>query len=266
MKPLLLYFKIFIEIVLLWFIYYKVLIFIETTRGKQVLKGLLFIIILFLIAQWLNLEVMTWILTKLFAISVLAFIVIFQPELRRGLAKLGQYSPFALVVGEERIIDEILKASFTLSKRNIGALIAIQRQVDLEPFVESGVPIDGLITSELLVTIFMPHTVLHDGAVIIEGNKIKTAASLFPFTQNPNVPKTLGTRHRAALGLSEETDAVVIVISEENGWVSLALRGRLYQNLSAEDLRENLITLCNKTVTKEQEEELTVKDENRRIS
>jgi len=151
-----------VEIVLLWFIYYKILLFVESTRGKQVLKGLLFIIVLFLLSQWLHLQVMSWILTKLFAISVIAFIVIFQPELRRGLAKLGEYSPFGLVVGEERVLDEIVKAVYTLSKRNIGALIAIQREVNLDPFVESGVAIESVVTSELLVTIFMPHTPLHD--------------------------------------------------------------------------------------------------------
>jgi diadenylate cyclase len=188
---------------------------------------------------------------------VVAFIVIFQPELRRGLAKLGEYTPFGLIVGEEKIIDEIVKAAFTLSKRNVGALIAIQRHVNLEPFIESGVPIDSVVSAELLTTIFMPHTPLHDGGVIIEGNKIKTAACLFPLTQNPNVSKTLGTRHRAALGLSEETDAVVVVVSEETGWVSLALRGELYRNLGAEELREKLIALCSKTITKEQEQEIT---------
>ncbi|HDM08738.1 MAG TPA: TIGR00159 family protein [Candidatus Omnitrophica bacterium] len=250
-----------VEIVLLWFIYYKILLFVESTRGKQVLKGLLFIIVLFLLSQWLHLQVMSWILTKLFAISVIAFIVIFQPELRRGLAKLGEYSPFGLVVGEERVLDEIVKAVYTLSKRNIGALIAIQREVNLDPFVESGVAIESVVTSELLVTIFMPHTPLHDGGVIIEGNKVKTASCLFPLTQNPNVSKTLGTRHRAALGLSEETDAVVIVVSEETGTVSLALRGELYRNLSAEELKEKLIALCSKTITKEEEKRIT-KDEN----
>lgn len=261
MNAFLPYLRSIVEIILLWFIYYKFLLFIENTRGKQVLKGLLAIIILFLISQGLRLEVMTWLLTKLFAISVVAFIVIFQPELRRGLAKLGEYSPFGLVVGAEKVIDEILKASFTLAKRNIGALIAIQRQINLEPFVESGIPVDSLVTSELLVTIFMPHTPMHDGGVIIEGSKIKTAACLFPLTQNPDVSKTLGTRHRAALGLSEETDAVVIVISEENGWVSLVLRGELFRNLTAEDLRKKLIALCSKAITKEEEEKITAKDE-----
>ena len=254
-----------IEIAMLWYIYYKILLFIETTRGKQVLKGLLFILALFIISQLLHLEVMKWLLTKLFAISVLAFIVIFQPELRRGLARLGEYSPFGLVVGEESAIDEILKAAYTLAKRRLGALIAIQRQINLDPFVESGVPIDSAITSELLISIFVPPGPLHDGGVIIRENKVKTAACLFPLTQSPNISKTLGTRHRAALGLSEETDVVVIVVSEETGSVSLALRGELYSNLSAEVLREKLITLCSKTITKE-EDKIAVSDESRKTS
>lgn len=255
-----------VEITLLWFIYYKVLLFIETTRGKQVFKGILFIIGLFLISQWLKLRVMTWLLTKLFAISVVAFIVIFQPELRRGLARLGEYSPFGLLVGGEQGIDEILKAAYTLAKKNIGGLIAIQRKVNLDPFIESGVTVDGRIAAELIFSIFMPHGPLHDGGVIIEGNKVKTAACLFPLTQNPNVGKALGTRHRAALGLSEETDAVVIVISEENGTVSMALRGELSQNLSSENCKDKLLTLCSKTTTKEEEERLVVGDENVGIS
>ncbi|MDP8233836.1 MAG: diadenylate cyclase CdaA [Candidatus Saelkia tenebricola] len=255
-----------VEIAILWFIYYKVLLFVETTRGKQVLKGLFFIGGLFLISQLLHLEVMRWLLTKLFAISILAFIVIFQPELRRGLARLGEYSPFGLVVGEEGAVDQILKATYTLAKRNIGALIAIQRQINLDPFVESGVAVDSSIASELLVSMFVPPGPLHDGGVIIEGNKVKTAACLFPLTQNPNISKSLGTRHRAALGLTEETDAVVIVVSEETGVVSLALRGELYLNLSAEVLREKLIALCSKTITKEEEEKITSSDESIEIS
>jgi diadenylate cyclase len=255
----------FLEIAVLWFIYYKALCFIETTRGKQVLKGLLFVLLLFLVSQLFNLEVMHWLLTKLFAISVLAFIVIFQPELRRGLARLGEYSPFTLVVGEERVIDDIVKASYTLAKRNIGALIAIERQVDLEPFIESGVSLDSIISAELLVAIFTPYNPLHDGGVIIESNKIKTASCLFPLTQNQSLPKTVGTRHRSALGLSEETDAVIVVVSEETGDVSLALRGELYSQLSAEELKDKLLALCSKKITRE-EERIAVSDENDEVN
>ncbi|MDP8253215.1 MAG: diadenylate cyclase CdaA [Candidatus Kaelpia aquatica] len=245
-----------IEIAVLWVIYYKALRFIETTRGKQVLKGLLLVLVLFLVSQVFNLEVMHWLLTKLFTISILAFIVIFQPELRRGLARLGEYSPFTLVVGEERAIDEIVKASYTLAKRNIGALIAIQRQVNLDPFIESGVSLDSAISSELLVAIFTPYNPLHDGGVVIESSKIKTASCLFPLTQNQNLLKSVGTRHRSAIGLSEETDAVIVVVSEETGDVSLALRGELYQNLSAEELGGKLLALCSKKITKEEEERI----------
>jgi len=250
-----------IEIIALWFIYYRALLFIETTRGKQVLKGLLFILFIFLVSQILNLAVMKWILTKLFAISVLAFIVIFQPELRRGLARLGEYFPFTLVVGEQKAVDEIIKASFTLARRNIGALIAIQRQVNLEPFVESGVNIESLINSDLLIAIFTPYNPLHDGGVVIESNKIKTAACLFPLSQSSKLPKSLGTRHRSAVGLSEETDAVIIIVSEETGKVSLALRGELHQDLNAEELREKLLVLLNKKVTKEEDSLIAARDE-----
>jgi len=250
-----------IEVTVLWLVYYKALCFIETTRGKQVLKGLLLVLILFLISQVFNLEVVHWLLTKLFTISILAFIVIFQPELRRGLARLGEYSPFTLVVGEERVIDEIVKASYTLAKRNIGALIAIQRQVNLDPFIESGVFLDSAISSELLVAIFTPYNPLHDGGVVIESNKIKTASCLFPLTHNQNLLKTIGTRHRSALGLSEETDAVIIIVSEETGDVSLALRGELYSQLSAEELKDKLLALCSKKITKEEEERIASSDE-----
>ncbi|MDP8215835.1 MAG: diadenylate cyclase CdaA [Candidatus Kaelpia imicola] len=250
-----------IEIAVLWFIYYKVLRFIETTRGKQVLKGLLLVLILFLVSQLFNLEVMHWLLTKLFTISILAFIVIFQPELRRGLARLGEYSPFTLAVREERVVDEIVIASYTLAKRNIGALIAIQRQVNLDPFIESGIFIDSTISAELLVAIFTPYNPLHDGGVIIESNKIKTASCLFPLTQNQNLPKRIGTRHRSAIGLSEETDAVIVIVSEETGDVSIALRGELYQNLSAEELGSKLLVLCSRKITREEEGRIASLDE-----
>ncbi len=250
-----------IEITVLGLIYYRALLFIETTRGKQVLKGLLLILVLFLIAQVFNLEVMHWLLTKLLTISILAFIVIFQPELRRGLARLGEYSPFTLVVGEEKVIDEIVKASYTLAKRNVGALIAIQRQVSLDPFIESGVPLDSTISAELLVAIFTPYNPLHDGGVVIESSKIKTASCLFPLTQAQNLPKSIGTRHRSAIGLSEETDAVIVIVSEETGDVSLALRGELYQGLSAEELGSKLLALCSRKITKEEEEKIASSDE-----
>ncbi|NQT06247.1 MAG: TIGR00159 family protein [Candidatus Omnitrophica bacterium] len=229
--------KFITEISILWFCYYVLMLYIKGTRTLQVLKGISIVILLFIITKWLRLDTITWIMTKMLPISILALVIIFQPELRRGLARLGQFGVFP---AQEMIIDEITKSATTLSKKKIGALMAIEREIGLRPYVESGVSLDSKVTSELINTIFMPNTPLHDGGIVIEEDRIVAAGCLFPLTQEAHITKTLGTRHRAAIGLSEETDAIVVVVSEETGNISIAISGKLTRDLNREDLIKSL--------------------------
>lgn len=232
--------KPFIEISILWFIIYRLLLFIKGTRAVQVLRGIIIIVIIFFITQQMRFDVINWIFTKLFALSVIAFLIVFQPEMRSGLARIGREKVFGNIITEERTIEEIAKSASVLARKKVGAIIAIQREVSLEPYIESGVEIDSNLTSELLNTIFMPNTPLHDGGIIVHGDRLVAAGCLFPLTQNPDINKLLGTRHRAALGLSEETDAICIVVSEETGSVSIANAGKLTRDLDRERLVNHL--------------------------
>ena len=230
----------YIEILILWYVIYVFLAFIKGTRTVQVLKGLFILVVAFLLSEILDLKVINWILTRIFTIAVVALLIIFQPELRRGLARLGQSSFFGGFLKENKIIEEVVKSVVALSRKRIGAIIALERKMGLRTYIESGISIGSRVKSELINTIFMPNTPLHDGGIVIRENRIQAAGCLFPLTENPNISKTLGTRHRAALGLSEETDAIVIVVSEETGIISLAVSGRLIRNLNEEALRKTL--------------------------
>jgi len=232
--------KYMLEISILWAFYYMLLVFIQDTRAVQVIKGLIILVVVFVITEQLQLAVINWILTKVFTISVIAFLIIFQPELRRGLARIGQFSMFSK---EQMMLDEIARAAVLLSKKRIGALIAVEREIGLKAYIESGVHLDSQVTSELINTIFMPNTPLHDGGIIIQGSRIVAAGCLFPLTQSQHIPKTLGTRHRAGVGLSEETDAVVLIVSEETGAISIATGGKLTKSISEEELHSVLTNM-----------------------
>lgn len=238
------FWRLLLEIIVLWYVIYHLLVFIKGTPAVQVLRGLIFLIILFFIslfiAQKLGLTIINWIFPRLFAVFLVSFLIIFQPELRRGLAQLGQGPILGLFLREERIIDEISEAVFMLAKKKIGAIIALEREIGLKPYIESGVSLDSKVNSELINTIFMPHTPLHDGGIIIQNGRIVAAGCLFPLTQNPRISKSLGTRHRAAVGLTDETDALVIVVSEETGLVSLAREGKLTRDVDKESLIKTL--------------------------
>jgi diadenylate cyclase len=235
--------KPIIEIGIIWFVIYKLLAFIKGTRAVQVLRGILIIAVIFLLTQQMRFDVINWIFTKLFALSVIAFLIVFQPELRSGLARIGREKVFGNILTEERTIDEVAKSVSILARKKIGAIIAIEREVSLEPYTESGVPLDSNITSELLNTIFMPNTPLHDGGVVIHGDRIIAAGCLFPLSQSPDISKLLGTRHRSAIGLSEETDSVCVVVSEETGVICVANAGKLTRDLDRERLINHLRAL-----------------------
>ncbi len=227
------YLKIGIEIIILWYAIYMILAFIKGTRTEQLLKGIVIIGVIFVIAQQFRLDAILWVMVRLFPLSVLALVIIFQPELRRGLARLGQFGVYQEDGG---IIEEMSRSVGYLSVKKVGALIAIERGVGLKNYIESGVSIDGKVTKELLISIFSAKAPLHDGAVIIQQGRIVAAGCLLPLTQEANISKSLGTRHRAAIGLSEETDAVCVVVSEETGSISISMNGKLMHNLSEENV------------------------------
>ncbi len=229
--------EMFLEILMLWGAYYVFYLLFKDTAAEQVIKGILVIFVVLLMTRGMNLVIINWLLTRLLAISVIAFLIIFQPEIRRGLARIGRFGVF---YGEKKILEEISKAAVVMSKRYVGALIALQREIGLRRYVESGVSIDARVTSELINTIFAPNTSLHDGGLIISEQRIEAAACLFPLTQNPNVPKTMGTRHRAALGLSDETDAVILVVSEETGGISIVANGSMIRDIEPENVQKVL--------------------------
>ena len=223
-------FKIFIEIFILWFVFYRILLFFEGTRAFQVLKGIAYLIIALLLSQMLGFQVLNWLLKNFFSIWIIVIVVIFQHELRSGLARLGQRHLFSIALGETELralIDEVSDAVYKLSKTKTGCLIAIERQMKLTMYIESGVALDSRISSPLLQSIFMTQSPLHDGGVVIRGERIAASSCLFPLSDNPSVKKTVGTRHRAALGLSEHTDAVIALVSEETADVSIVYEGRM---------------------------------------
>lgn len=234
------YGKIILEIAILWYAIYTVFLLIKGTRTEQLLKGLFIIAIIFVITQQLHLEAISWVITRLFPISVIALVIIFQPEMRRGLARLGQ---FGLYEQDMEALDEVVKAVIGMSQKRFGALIAIEREVGLKTYIESGVRLDSRVSEELLLSIFTPKTPLHDGAVLIQRDQVLAAGCLLPLSQETNISKTLGTRHRAAIGLSEETDAVCIVVSEETGSISIASGGKLIRNLEESELRKMIKTI-----------------------
>jgi len=228
-----------VEILILWFVIYHIMLFFEGTRAIQVLRGIIILLVAFFLFEKLNFAILDWLLTKLFAISVIAILIIFHPEIRQGLARLGQRHLFGTSLREEEwdyILKEICKAVENLSKAKVGALIAIEKNDPLSAYIESGAPIDARVTSDLIETIFTPNSLLHDGGLVIHQGRIAAAGCLFPLNQNQELSRMFGTRHRAALGLSEESDALIIIVSEERQDISLVYRGKLYKDLSCEEL------------------------------
>ena len=218
-----------IEIIILWFVYYRILFFFQGTRAFQVLKGIAYLFAGFLLSMILELNTLNWLLTRFFAISIIAILIIFQQELRQGLARLGQQHLFNIALKESEImaiIQQLASAIFKLANNKTGCLIAIEREVKLRTYVESGIVIDSNVTEEIIQSIFTPLSPLHDGGLVIEGGRIVAASCLFPLSENPSFSKIIGTRHRAALGISEETDAIAIMVSEENGEVSITADGK----------------------------------------
>ncbi|UCD14824.1 MAG: diadenylate cyclase CdaA [Candidatus Omnitrophota bacterium] len=231
--------KTIIEVLILWVVVYRIFLFLKGTKAVYLLRGIIILIIAFFISQKLGLFVLSWLLTKFFAIFLILIVIVFQPELREGLIRLGKKHIFHIEPKKEEIektLREIVSAVGALSRKKIGALIAIKREMGLKSYIESGIYLDADLTSELLQNIFFPSAPLHDGGVIIDETKVIASSCLFPLSENPNIERALGMRHRAGVGLSEHSDAVIIIISEENGAVSLAINGQLTRNLTPNDL------------------------------
>lgn len=234
-----------IDILLVWFVVYKLITVIKGTKAVQLLKGIFVIIIARLVTQALNLETLGWIMQQVLEWGFLAIIIIFQPELRRALEQLGRGRLFSSsTLNEEsernRLIEAMSKSVSYMAKRRIGALISIERDTGLSEYIETGIPMNSDLTSELMINLFIPNTPLHDGAVVVQKNRIAAAACYLPLSESPFISKELGTRHRAALGISEVTDAITIVVSEETGAISLTANGDLHRNLSLEDFEVKL--------------------------
>lgn len=236
--------KDLLEILLVAYLIYRILLLWTGTRAFQILAGLVLLVAGYAGASFLDLQLITYILSQVFTYGAFALIVVFQPELRNALAQLGRsrlWKVFA-EMEESEVAEVIVQAAERLQRAKIGGIIAVEREVGLGEYIESGTEVHADVSAELLTTIFTPYSPLHDGAVIIQGDQLAAAGCILPLTQFPVADKSLGTRHRAGLGLSEETDAVVVIISEETSQISVGHRGHLRRDVSPDELREILAT------------------------
>ena len=234
-----------IDIAIVAFVAYQLLLILRGRRAMQMLVALFIIVVIGFIARWLQFDALNWLMSGLKGVWAIIFVILFQDELRRLLGELGQsryLRPF-FKVEEHEVIDAIISAAQAMSLKKTGALIALERTARLTNYYQTGVILNAPVVSTLLVSIFTPLTPLHDGAVIVNGDQIVAARCTLPLSQNPYFVHTLGTRHRAAVGLTEETDAVVVVVSEETGELSVALGGQISRGLSATALRDKLTQL-----------------------
>ena len=234
-----------LDMALVSFLFYRIFLLVRGTRAAQMFFGLAVLMVTSITAELLGLNALNWIISNLKTVWVIAFVIIFQPELRRALAGMGQNRLFRNFVrsDESGPIGEIVLAANRMAEQGIGALIVMEREAELRSVEETGTRIESFVTSELLETIFTPPTPLHDGAVLIRGNQLVAAGCILPLTTNPRLAANLGTRHRAALGVTEETDTVVIVVSEETRSVSIAMDGQLKMNVDPAALRSELARL-----------------------
>ena len=245
------------EVIILAILIYHIMMWIKTTRAWTLVKGFSLILIFLLVAVICKMDTILWIAGKIFDIGILAIVIVFQPELRRALEQLGQKNIIADILAKEnskedeqfssRTIDAIVRACTEMSKVKTGALIVVENTVPLGEYERTGITLDAQVSSQLLLNIFEHNTPLHDGAIIIRANRVVSATCYLPLSDNMELSKELGTRHRAAVGISEVSDAVTIVVSEETGIISLAQHNQLKRNVTGDELRERLQSLQNKT-------------------
>ena len=248
-----------IEIVIIAFVIYNVMVWIKNTKAWVLLKGIIIVVIFALIAYILNLKTILWIAGKTISVGIIALVIIFQPELRRALEQLvrKKFVLNFLNFGDNsnkderfsvKTADEIVDACYRMGAVRTGALIVIEQDMLLEEYIKTGIPVDGIVTSQLLINIFEHNTPLHDGAVIVRGNRVVAATCYLPLSDNSNLSKELGTRHRAGVGISEGTDSFTIIVSEETGAVSVAVGGSIIRDIDRDSLRNKLEYLRKKTV------------------
>ena len=246
-----------LEIIILAFLLYHILVWIKNTRAWALLKGVTVIGVFVLIAAIFRMNTILWIVTNVFSIGAIAIVVMLQPELRKAMEELGQKNLFSSILPfdssksdggrfSDRTINEIVKASVEMSKVKTGALIVMEQEMPLGDYERTGIDVDGIVSSQLLINIFEHNTPLHDGAVIIRGNRIVSATCYLPLSDNMALSKELGTRHRAGVGISEVTDSLTVIVSEENGKISVAYNGELERGLDAERLKARLSEIQNK--------------------
>lgn len=234
-----------IDILLVWYVIYKLIMIVKGTKAVQLLKGIFVIILVKVASDKFHLQTLGWMMEQVLLWGFLAIIIIFQPELRRALEQLGRGRFFSRSGNQEeedqeKLVESIAKAVDYMAKRRIGALISVERETGMGDYIETGIQLDSKISSELLINIFIPNTPLHDGAVIIQKNCVAAAACYLPLSESPFISKELGTRHRAALGISEVTDSITIVVSEETGSVSLTKNGELHRDLKSDTFKDML--------------------------
>lgn len=246
-----------IENCILAYLIYHVIIWIKTTRAWSLVKGLTVIMVFWLFAYILRLNVILWIIRNTINVGIIAIVIIFQPEFRKALEELGQKNLLRSIISlddtkeknekfSDHTLNEIVRAVFELAKACTGALIIMEAEVSLSEYERTGIPIDGMVSSELLINIFEHNTPLHDGAVIIRGNRVTAATCILPVSDNLQISKELGMRHRAGIGISEVTDCMTIIVSEQTGKVSIAKGGKLIRNIDSEYLRSKLADLQGK--------------------
>ena len=248
-----------VEIVILTFLAYHILVWIKNTRAWALLKGVMVIAVFILIAAFFRMSTILWIVQNVFSIAAIAIVVMLQPELRKAMEDLGQKSLFSAILPfdsskseggrfSDRTINEIVKASVEMGKVKTGALIVIEQEQPLSEYERTGIDVDAVVSSQLLINIFEHNTPLHDGAVILRGNRVVSATCYLPLSDNMALSKELGTRHRAGVGISEVTDSLTVIVSEETGKISVAYNGKLERGLDAERLRIRLSEIQNKPV------------------
>lgn len=247
------------EIIILAIILYEFMAWVKTTRAFALLKGIIVILVFLIIAYMFDFTTILWIAGKVINIAIIAVVVIFQPELRKALEQLGQKKYFKSLLpftekkdkGErfsDKTVNELVRACFELAKNKTGALIVIEQDILLTDYEKTGIPVDGIVTSQLLINIFEHNTPLHDGAVIVRGDRIVSATCYLPLSDNMQISKELGTRHRAAVGISEVTDTMTLVVSEETGNVSIAIAGELIRAVDQDYLKKKLTFIQKKSI------------------
>ena len=247
-----------VEIIIISFLVYQILIWIRDTNAWNLLKGVIVILVFLLFAAILRLSTILWIAEKIFSVGIIAVVIVLQPELRRALEQLGQKNfvanlmPFDVKPSDglfsDKTINEIVKASFEMGKVKTGALIVIEKNQKLTEYERTGIAIDAIVTNQLLINIFEHNTPLHDGAVLVRGDRVVAATCYLPLSDSTRLSKELGTRHRAGVGVSEITDSMTVIVSEETGRVSVAYEGKLTRNVDADTLHKMLESIQNKTV------------------